>query len=565
MTPDRNTEAFTDLALPADPSAAAPSRVHWLCASTEGDDVLDVGCGDGLKAIALGREGHSVVGLDDDTSAVDAANARLADESQATQERVRFEVGEVGSLGFDDGSFETVLMGDVLQHHLNWKRPLTEACRVLKPGGRVVVTVPYAMPVEASGATSIHLHKLLDELTPSLGVADIALLPGYLGIVAIRGRRRNQAVWRRALAVAELRLDEQAEMLGALRAAAAEARRLEEQARLTVERERERAAAASRQAERAEIALAGLAHERDGERRAAQVATERVSELQATSEQLENDRNEARGELERQRAEARGELERQRAEARGELERQRAEARADVEREREATSRLSEELTAAHAKLREQARDADAAREKMRRLEENLATAAEKLARAQDDLGKREQQLEVAHSVSHEREQEISALRAAISAGKDELAAARDAQNSLTADLRAARERLEARERELAETLDSLKMQQHELAGARGTLKTYEHELEQAQAAADRRDADLTAVRAKLDAREADLTTARALVRKREKELVVRETRLVETELRAERFESALTAIRAGGAYKLMRVMWRLRRPFASR
>lgn len=47
-----------------------------------------------------------------------------------------------------------------------------------------------------------------------------------------------------------------------------------------------------------------------------------------------------------------------------------------------------------------------------------------------------------------------------------------------------------------------------------------------------------------------------------ERELMDGEKQLLEAELRAERLEDALASIRSGRAYKLMRIAWRLRRPF---
>jgi hypothetical protein len=54
----------------------------------------------------------------------------------------------------------------------------------------------------------------------------------------------------------------------------------------------------------------------------------------------------------------------------------------------------------------------------------------------------------------------------------------------------------------------------------------------------------------------------RSKLRQQERELIDGEAKLVESELRAEKLEESLAAIRSGRAYRLMRVFWRLRRPF---
>lgn len=57
----------------------------------------------------------------------------------------------------------------------------------------------------------------------------------------------------------------------------------------------------------------------------------------------------------------------------------------------------------------------------------------------------------------------------------------------------------------------------------------------------------------------------RATVQSLERELADGEARLVEAELQAERLKAALVAIRSGRAYRLMRVLWRISRPFKRR
>jgi 2-polyprenyl-3-methyl-5-hydroxy-6-metoxy-1,4-benzoquinol methylase len=194
-------------------------RIHWMCAQVGAPDVLDVGCSQGIASILLAREGHRVIGIDREQEAIRAARERLDQEEAQVRERVEFRVGEGRAVGFPDGSFDAVLLGEVLEHQLDPGKLLDEARRVLRPGGRIVVTTPYGVHPYPDHKEPLYLSALLERLTKKLSIAEIVLVDRYAGVVAERTKDRAPRVWRRALRVAESRLvdqDETAEKLRAL-------------------------------------------------------------------------------------------------------------------------------------------------------------------------------------------------------------------------------------------------------------------------------------------------------------------------------------------------------------
>lgn len=76
------------------------------------------------------------------------------------------------------------------------------------------------------------------------------------------------------------------------------------------------------------------------------------------------------------------------------------------------------------------------------------------------------------------------------------------------------------------------------------------------------REFELAAVRKELARTESLLDGWREAAHRLEQELVDGEERLLQAELRAERLEEALVSLRSGRAYRLMRIIWRVRRPF---
>src|SRR4051812_5591109 len=114
MNNDRITEVYDGVAGSPRQQRLARQRIHWMCSQQEGNRILDLGCSQGIASILLGREGHDVVGVDNELSAIRFARERLQKEERATRERVEFLHAEGGDLPLEDKSFDGVLLGEVI-------------------------------------------------------------------------------------------------------------------------------------------------------------------------------------------------------------------------------------------------------------------------------------------------------------------------------------------------------------------------------------------------------------------------------------------------------------------
>jgi SAM-dependent methyltransferase len=102
-------------------------------------EVLEIGPGPGRLAIRLARRhpGLRLVGLDIDPAMVARATARSRREGLGG--RVRFVVGDVAAIPFDDGSFDLVVSTFSAHHWGQAARAIAEIERVLRPGGRAMI------------------------------------------------------------------------------------------------------------------------------------------------------------------------------------------------------------------------------------------------------------------------------------------------------------------------------------------------------------------------------------------------------------------------------------------
>lgn len=129
-----------------------------------GDRVLDLGCGAGRHTFACYRRGAHVVALDRDRAELAQVTGWLAAMREAGEAppgaSAAVVEGDALALPFPDSSFDAVIAAEILEHIPDDKGALAEAARVLRPGGRLAVTVPRYGPERVCWALSDAYHEV---------------------------------------------------------------------------------------------------------------------------------------------------------------------------------------------------------------------------------------------------------------------------------------------------------------------------------------------------------------------------------------------------------------------
>ena len=115
-----------------------------------GDRVLDLGCGEGRHVHGLYMlNGLNITGVDLDEPSLQKAEEGLAflPKPAAGQEStVSFQTGDATALDFPDDTFDAVICSEVLEHLPDYDAALVEIRRVLRPTGKLCISVPHAWP-----------------------------------------------------------------------------------------------------------------------------------------------------------------------------------------------------------------------------------------------------------------------------------------------------------------------------------------------------------------------------------------------------------------------------------
>ena len=98
--------------------------------------VADLGCGDGHLTLEMAAWARSTVGIDRSADVLKHARA-LARRRGVTN--VRWKRGSIERIPLEDGSVDLAVLSQVLHHASDPVKALTEARRVVSPGGRVLV------------------------------------------------------------------------------------------------------------------------------------------------------------------------------------------------------------------------------------------------------------------------------------------------------------------------------------------------------------------------------------------------------------------------------------------
>lgn len=141
--------------------------------------ILDVGCGLGYGTATLGDTHRLVMGVDVDPEAVQVATANYSNSS------VAFACMDAERLAIKDGSMDSVVCLEAIEHFNQPRNHLREAVRILKPTGTYIVSTPAAGTGGSPELNPHHVHEFDRETLEGL-------LREFFLEVTIKGQTRHR-------------------------------------------------------------------------------------------------------------------------------------------------------------------------------------------------------------------------------------------------------------------------------------------------------------------------------------------------------------------------------------
>ena len=141
-------------------------------APPKGARILEIGCGTGHNLGMLGRFG-TVDAIEIDEAARGVASSRLGKQVGAAP------LPELP--GIERGAYDLVAILDVLEHVEDHRAALASIASKLKPGGRILITVPAFQWMWSAHDVVNHHHRRYSKKTLAKAVADAGLKLDFLG------------------------------------------------------------------------------------------------------------------------------------------------------------------------------------------------------------------------------------------------------------------------------------------------------------------------------------------------------------------------------------------------
>ena len=443
---DRVAQVYCGIIQWGDSGEILRQRIDWMVDQARGPRILDLGCSEGVLEILLARKGFNVTGVDINAEALAFARDLLAREPEEVRSRVRFVHGDLAQARLLDDRFDTLVMGEILEHLEDPQTLLNRSLDLIRPDGRVIITTPFGYHPDEDHRQTFCLSDFIALAKPRCALEYLQVESGYIHMVG-RVSSSTESSWQQLdsdqlLSMTETALvSSQQRLYGNISGHKRRVNSLEQRVKEGNDREaklqkdvKEESSKATRlwqEAEERKSREAKLWQEVEDRKAKASELLQELDAGRAKTAELQQELDTGKAKT----AELLQELDAGRTKA--------AELQQELDAGKTKTAELQQELDAEKAKTAELQQELDAGRVKTAELQQELDAGRVKTAELQQELdagrvktAELQQELDAGKAKTAELQQELDAGRAKASKLQQELKKAREREVTLRRSIR---------------------------------------------------------------------------------------------------------------------------------
>jgi len=158
-------------------------RMHWIRDNVIGNNILDVGCSQGIGPILLGKIGKEVTGVDISQKAVDEANEALSKEDSNVRNNVNFIKSDFLEYDAKKEKFDTITITEVLEHLYIPDEFISKTYDLLEDKGTIIVTVPFAINDFPDHKKTYYYHDLYQMIYRYFDIKKTTFFGRWIGFI----------------------------------------------------------------------------------------------------------------------------------------------------------------------------------------------------------------------------------------------------------------------------------------------------------------------------------------------------------------------------------------------
>ena len=180
---DRIYEAYMG-SMGEDFKSQTRTRIDWILEQVKGkQNILDVGCSQGIVSILCAEQGAHVTGVEIQQENVDYANNILQKEYPQLQEKIEFI--HCDFMKWDkQGKYDAIILTEVIEHLPNCEEFLKKLSDYLNDDGVIVITTPFGYCDHPDHVHTFYLSSFVEMVSVAFDIKDIHYGGKWIGCVA---------------------------------------------------------------------------------------------------------------------------------------------------------------------------------------------------------------------------------------------------------------------------------------------------------------------------------------------------------------------------------------------